>query len=66
MIDVNGSASYSKGHIPGAIDFRANKEKLATLLPPIRGHWSLPIAVAPPAVPMLLLPKPLKNLATLM
>mgnify|MGYP001373356417 CR=1 FL=1 len=37
VIDVNGSASYSKGHIPGAIDFRANKEKLATLLPSDKG-----------------------------
>lgn len=32
VIDVNGSSSYAKGHIPGAIDFRANKEKLAELL----------------------------------
>lgn len=33
VIDVNGSSSYAKGHIPGAIDYRANKEKLASLLP---------------------------------
>lgn len=33
VIDVNGSATYAKGHIPGAIDYRANKEKLASLLP---------------------------------
>ncbi len=33
VIDVNGSASYKKGHIPGAIDYTANKEKLAKLLP---------------------------------
>lgn len=33
VIDVNGSSSYNeKGHIPGAIDFRANKEQIASLL----------------------------------
>lgn len=32
VIDVNGSSSYSKGHIPGAIDFRANKDNIAALL----------------------------------
>jgi rhodanese-related sulfurtransferase len=29
---VNGSSSYANGHIPGAIDFRANKDKIASLL----------------------------------
>ena len=33
LIDVNGSESYSKGHIPGAIDFAANEDKLAANLP---------------------------------
>ena len=33
LLDVNGSKSYQKGHIPGAIDFRANKDKIADLLP---------------------------------
>lgn len=33
VIDVNGTESWEKGHIPGAIDFEANEEKLATLLP---------------------------------
>lgn len=33
VIDVNGSASYSKGHIPGAIDFSAKKDDLAAVLP---------------------------------
>ena len=33
VIDVNGSASYAAGHIPGAIDFAVNKDKLASLLP---------------------------------
>lgn len=33
VVDVNGSDSFKQGHIPGAIDFEANKEKLATLLP---------------------------------
>jgi rhodanese-related sulfurtransferase len=33
VIDVNGTESWEKGHIPGAIDFTKNKEKLAKLLP---------------------------------
>jgi rhodanese-related sulfurtransferase len=33
LIDVNGSESYAKAHIPGAIDFQANKDKLVELLP---------------------------------
>ena len=33
LIDVNGTESWQKGHIPGAIDFQASKEKLASLLP---------------------------------
>lgn len=33
IIDVNGTESYKKGHIPGAIDFQANKDNLAALLP---------------------------------
>jgi rhodanese-related sulfurtransferase len=33
VIDVNGTESYQKGHIPSAIDFEANEEKLAKLLP---------------------------------
>ena len=33
VIDVNGSESYKKGHIPGAIDFGANEAKLAKVLP---------------------------------
>ncbi|MEQ1838955.1 MAG: rhodanese-like domain-containing protein [Verrucomicrobiales bacterium] len=32
LIDVNGSSSYANGHIPGAIDFRANKDNLAAAL----------------------------------
>lgn len=32
VLDVNGSSTYEKGHIPGAIDFRANKDEIATLL----------------------------------
>lgn len=32
VLDVNGSSSYEKGHIPGAIDFRANKDNIASLL----------------------------------
>ena len=33
VIDVNGTETWEKGHIPGAIDFESNEEKLATLLP---------------------------------
>lgn len=32
LLDVNGSNSYAKGHIPGAIDFRANQENVAAPL----------------------------------
>lgn len=33
LVDVNGSESFAKGHIPGAIDFQANQKALANLLP---------------------------------
>ena len=33
LIDVNGSDSYKAGHIPGAIDFAATKEEIASKLP---------------------------------
>jgi rhodanese-related sulfurtransferase len=33
IIDVNGTESYSKGHIPGALDFTAIKDNLAAKLP---------------------------------
>ena len=33
LIDVNGTESWEKGHIPGAIDFESNEEKIASLLP---------------------------------
>ena len=33
VIDVNGTDSYREGHIPGAIDFEANAEKLGKVLP---------------------------------
>ncbi len=37
VIDVNGTASFNAGHIPGAIDFEANEAKLAELLPRDKG-----------------------------
>jgi rhodanese-related sulfurtransferase len=37
ILDVNGSASYQAGHIPGAIDFRAQKAELAKILPADKG-----------------------------
>lgn len=33
LIDVNGSDSYKKGHVPGALDFAAVKGDLASVLP---------------------------------
>jgi rhodanese-related sulfurtransferase len=33
LIDVNGTSTYQKGHIPGAIDFQSEKNLLATKLP---------------------------------
>jgi rhodanese-related sulfurtransferase len=37
VIDVNGPASYANGHIPGAINFAAQKDSLASLLPSDKG-----------------------------
>lgn len=37
LIDCNGSDSYKAGHIPGAVDYAANKEKLAEKLPADKG-----------------------------
>jgi rhodanese-related sulfurtransferase len=33
VIDVNGTSSFASGHVPGAIDFQANKNDLAKVLP---------------------------------
>ena len=33
LLDANGTESWQKGHIPGAIDFAANKADLASVLP---------------------------------
>jgi rhodanese-related sulfurtransferase len=33
LLDANGTESWQHGHIPGAIDFSANKEDLASMLP---------------------------------
>ncbi len=33
VLDVNGTESFKKGHIPGAIDYVANKDNLAALMP---------------------------------
>jgi rhodanese-related sulfurtransferase len=33
VIDVNGAASYAKGHVPGAIDFASKGADLASVLP---------------------------------
>src|ERR1700722_19770728 len=33
LLDANGTESWQKGHIPGAIDYTAKKEDLATVMP---------------------------------
>lgn len=33
LLDVNGTSTYAKGHIPGAIDFTAAKADIAGKLP---------------------------------
>jgi rhodanese-related sulfurtransferase len=33
LLDANGTDSWQSGHIPGAIDFAANQDHLAGLLP---------------------------------
>lgn len=33
LIDVNGTESWQKGHIPGAIDFESKEKELASTLP---------------------------------
>ncbi|MDF1659368.1 MAG: rhodanese-like domain-containing protein [Verrucomicrobiales bacterium] len=42
LVDVNGSKYFAKGHIPGAIDFRAHEEEIATVL---GENQSVPIVV---------------------
>ena len=37
ILDANGTESYSKGHVPGALDFAAVKDKLADVLPKDKG-----------------------------
>lgn len=37
VIDVNGAASYSRGHVPGAINFAEAKTDLASKLPSDKG-----------------------------
>jgi rhodanese-related sulfurtransferase len=37
LIDCNGTKTYRLAHIPGAIDYEANKDKLAELLPQDKG-----------------------------
>lgn len=33
ILDVNGTETYQAGHIPGAIDYLANKDNLESMLP---------------------------------
>lgn len=33
LLDANGTESWQGGHIPGAVDFTAKEDKLASLLP---------------------------------
>jgi rhodanese-related sulfurtransferase len=33
LLDANGTESWQSGHIPGAVDFAANKDQLKSVLP---------------------------------
>src|SRR5579859_3784445 len=33
LLDANGTDTYKEGHIPGAIDFASNHDRLASVLP---------------------------------
>jgi len=37
LLDVNGTETYNKGHIPGAIDFTKTKDTIASKLPTDKG-----------------------------
>lgn len=37
LLDANGTDSWKKGHIPGAINFATAKEKLSAVLPADKG-----------------------------
>lgn len=37
LIDVNGASSYKSGHVPGALNFAAIKDDLASKLPADKG-----------------------------
>src|SRR5258705_7161110 len=37
LLDANGTESWEKGHIPGAVNFYANQDKLASALPTDKG-----------------------------
>lgn len=37
VIDVNGAASYARGHVPGAINFATERDNLASKLPADKG-----------------------------
>lgn len=37
ILDVNGTHEYQKGHLPGAVDYIANRRQLAQLLPKNKG-----------------------------
>jgi rhodanese-related sulfurtransferase len=37
LLDVNGTSTYEKGHIPGAIDFTKAKDSIASKLPKDKG-----------------------------
>ena len=37
LLDANGTKTWQEGHIPGAINFAADKEKLSSVLPQDKG-----------------------------
>jgi rhodanese-related sulfurtransferase len=46
LIDVNGTKSYNEGRVPGALNYEAVKDKLASALPADKSTLIVPIAAA--------------------
>src|SRR5258706_19513 len=50
VIDANGSDSWKEAHIPGAIDFEANKKELAKVLPKEKDALIVAYCGGPPCI----------------
>src|ERR1700744_1249933 len=48
LLDANGTDSWQDGHIPGAIDFSAKEDKLASILPADKNELIVAYCVNPP------------------